>query len=95
MTGIVHDLLELSRLEASDRDRAREPDRRGRADGAAAPGRAGAPARIPPQVQMQVDSNAKLLGEEMQIHSAFANLVDNAAKYTPAEGLDADPLVDR
>ena len=27
-----------------------------------------------------------LLGEELQIHSAFSNLVDNAAKYTPPDG---------
>jgi two-component system, OmpR family, phosphate regulon sensor histidine kinase PhoR len=27
-----------------------------------------------------------LLGDEAQIHSAFANLADNAAKYTPAGG---------
>jgi two-component system phosphate regulon sensor histidine kinase PhoR len=26
------------------------------------------------------------LGDEPEIHSAFSNLVDNAAKYTPAEG---------
>jgi two-component system phosphate regulon sensor histidine kinase PhoR len=47
------------------------------------------------QVQVRADSNAKLLGEEIQIHSAFSNLVDNAAKYTPPDGLGADPLVDR
>jgi two-component system phosphate regulon sensor histidine kinase PhoR len=37
-------------------------------------------------VQVRADSSAMLLGEEMQIHSAFANLVDNAAKYTPPDG---------
>jgi two-component system phosphate regulon sensor histidine kinase PhoR len=26
------------------------------------------------------------MGDEPEIHSAFSNLVDNAAKYTPAEG---------
>ena len=86
MTGIVQDLLELSRLESSDRDAAVRADRRRRADGAAAPGRARAHAQHPAQVQVRADSNAMLLGEEMQIHSAFANLVDNAAKYTPADG---------
>ncbi len=40
----------------------------------------------PAQVQVRADSDAQLLGEEEQIHSAFANLVDNAAKYTPPEG---------
>ena len=32
--------------------------------------------------------NARLLGDEPEIHSAFSNLVDNAAKYTPASGRD-------
>ena len=27
-----------------------------------------------------------LRGDEPEIHSAFSNLVDNAAKYTPPEG---------
>jgi two-component system phosphate regulon sensor histidine kinase PhoR len=40
----------------------------------------------PSLVQVHADSSLRLLGEEMQIHSAFANLVDNAAKYTPADG---------
>jgi two-component system phosphate regulon sensor histidine kinase PhoR len=37
-------------------------------------------------VLLQVDSEALLLGDEAQIHSAFANLVDNAAKFTPQDG---------
>ena len=40
----------------------------------------------PATVQVRADSSAKLLGEEIQIHSALSNLVDNAAKYTPPEG---------
>ena len=28
----------------------------------------------------------QLIGEEAMVQSAFSNLVDNAAKYTPAEG---------
>ena len=35
---------------------------------------------------MRIDSHAQLIGDEPEIHSAFSNLVDNAAKYTPAEG---------
>jgi two-component system phosphate regulon sensor histidine kinase PhoR len=85
MTRIVQDLLELSRLESSD---------------AAAPGQpidvAALMAQLrqdvlaravhPAQVQVHAESGTRLLGEEVQIHSAFANLVDNAAKYTPADG---------
>lgn len=85
MTGIVQDLLELSRLESSDSDAPRDP-----IDVAALMSqlRQDVMARSPhpATVQVRVDSNARLLGEEIQIHSAFSNLVDNAAKYTPPEG---------
>jgi two-component system phosphate regulon sensor histidine kinase PhoR len=85
MTSIVQDLLELSRLESSDSDAARQPIdvvallALLRQDVLARP-------RRPAQVQARADSNVQLLGEDIQIHSAFANLVDNAAKYTPADG---------
>jgi two-component system, OmpR family, phosphate regulon sensor histidine kinase PhoR len=85
MTGIVQDLLELSRLESSDSDAPHEP-----IDVAALMSqlRQDVLARSPhpSTVQVRADSNARLLGEEIQIHSAFSNLVDNAAKYTPPEG---------
>jgi two-component system, OmpR family, phosphate regulon sensor histidine kinase PhoR len=85
MTGIVQDLLELSRLEASDRAAPTEP-----IDVAAlmAQLRRDVMARSvhPAQVLMSADSSSKLLGEDELIHSAFANLVDNAAKYTAPEG---------
>jgi two-component system phosphate regulon sensor histidine kinase PhoR len=85
MTGIVQDLIELSRLESSDGEAARQPIdvvalmAQLRQDVLARPQR-------PAQVQVRTDSNAMLLGEELQIHSAFSNLVENAAKYTPADG---------
>jgi two-component system phosphate regulon sensor histidine kinase PhoR len=85
MTGIVQDLLELSRLEASDRAAPTEP-----IDVVAlmAQLRRDVLARSvhPEQVLVRADSNFKLLGEDELIHSAFANLVDNAAKYTPSGG---------
>jgi len=85
MTSIVQDLLELSRLESSDSDAPTSP-----IDVAAlmAQLRQDVLARTahPATVQVRADSNARLLGEEIQIHSAFSNLVDNAAKYTAAEG---------
>jgi len=85
MTGIVKDLLELSRLESSDRDAVAQP-----IDVIALMAHLRqdvlARAEHPAQVQLQVQSSARLLGEEIQIHSAFANLVDNAANYTPATG---------
>jgi two-component system, OmpR family, phosphate regulon sensor histidine kinase PhoR len=85
MTGIIRDLLELSRLEESD---------------AVTGGTSiDVPALLsllrkdvlarpvhPRDVRMRIDSVAELLGDEPEIHSAFSNLVDNAAKYTPPEG---------
>ncbi|MFI4867112.1 MAG: phosphate regulon sensor histidine kinase PhoR [Steroidobacterales bacterium] len=85
MTSIVHDLIELSRLESSDAAASHQPIdvvalmAQLRQDVLARP-------QHPAQVQVRADSNAMLLGEELQIHSAFANLVENAAKYTPADG---------
>jgi len=85
MTNIVQDLLELSRLEASDREVSGAP-----IDVAAllAQLRQDVLARgtHPGEVRIQVESSRQLLGDDAQIHSAFANLVDNAAKYTPADG---------
>jgi len=40
----------------------------------------------PRQVEVIIESGATLIGEEAMIQSAFSNLVDNAAKYTPPEG---------
>jgi two-component system phosphate regulon sensor histidine kinase PhoR len=85
MNSIVKDLLELSRLEASDREVIGEPLdvsallAQLRQDVLARP-------THPAQVRVQVESEAQLVGDPAQIHSAFGNLVDNAAKYTPAEG---------
>ncbi len=85
MTAIIHDLLELSRLEQTGEPVAGEP-----VDVAAllALLRKDVLARPvhPREVRVRIDSDAALIGEESEIHSAFSNLVDNAAKYTPAEG---------
>jgi two-component system, OmpR family, phosphate regulon sensor histidine kinase PhoR len=86
MTSIVQDLIELSRLESSDGNAVGQPINvvalmaQLRQDVLARP-------QHPAQVQVRADSHAMLLGEDIQMHSAFANLVDNAAKYTPADGL--------
>lgn len=85
MTGIVRDLLELSKLEETD----------GAVTGSAIDVAALlavlrkdvlARATHPQDVRVRIDSSEKLLGEDSEIHSAFFNLVDNAAKYTPVEG---------
>jgi two-component system phosphate regulon sensor histidine kinase PhoR len=85
MTAIIHDLLELSRLEQPGEPVGGEP-----VDVAAllAILRKDVLARPvhPREVRVRIDSDAALIGEEPEIHSAFSNLVDNAAKYTPAGG---------
>jgi len=86
MNAIVHDLLELSKLESADKDAGEElVDVSGmlaliRKEVLALPVR-------PKDVILKLDSSAKLLGEEAEIHSVFSNLVANAVKYTPADGL--------
>ncbi|MEP7313320.1 MAG: phosphate regulon sensor histidine kinase PhoR [Pseudomonadota bacterium] len=84
MNMIVRDLLELSRLDASDEEVDGEPvDVRAlasvlRKDVLARPRH--------PAVHLKMESAAQLRGDEQEIHSAFSNLVDNAAKYTPEAG---------
>jgi two-component system phosphate regulon sensor histidine kinase PhoR len=85
MTGIIEDLLVLSRLEAADDAIEGAPIEvttlieQLRLDLLAR-------SRHPLEVQVQLQTRQRLLGDEAQIHSAFANLADNAAKYTPAGG---------
>src|SRR5246127_4219768 len=84
MTGIIHDLLGLSRLEETDEMLGGEPIdipallSMLRKDVVARPVH-------PREIRVRVDSDAQLVGDEPEIHSAFSNLVDNAAKYTPPE----------
>ena len=85
MTSIISDLLALSKLEESD-----ETVGGDYIDIAAllAVLRKDALARPthPRDVRVKIESHAMLRGDEPEIHSAFSNLVDNAAKYTPPEG---------
>lgn len=85
MTHIVEDLLALSRFEANDAPIKGMPIDVG---GMAALLRKDVLARAvrPHQVEVFIDSPAHLIGDEAMIQSAFSNLVDNAAKYTPPEG---------
>jgi len=85
MTAIIRDLLELSRLEETDEVVGGEPIDVAvltallRKDVLARPVH-------PRDVRVRIESASQLIGDEPEIHSAFSNLVDNAAKYTPAEG---------
>jgi two-component system phosphate regulon sensor histidine kinase PhoR len=85
MTSIIRDLLELSRLEETDEVLGGTPIDVAallsllRKDVLARPVH-------PRQVTVRIESAAQLIGDEPEIHSAFSNLVDNAAKYTPPDG---------
>jgi two-component system phosphate regulon sensor histidine kinase PhoR len=85
MTTIITELLELSRLEAAQDEIDSTPvDVTAlmsmlRKDVLARP-------EHPGEVRLRAASDAMLSGNESEIHSAFSNLVDNAAKYTPASG---------
>jgi two-component system phosphate regulon sensor histidine kinase PhoR len=85
MRGIVQDLLELSKLEAESGEAEQTPVDVGgmlaliRKDVLARP-------EHPEIVELQLDSDARLLGSENGLHSVFSNLVSNAVKYTPATG---------
>lgn len=85
MRRIIDDLLTLSRLEASAPEAERE-----RVDvaGMLAVLRKEALARPvrPASVELQLETDARLLGVESEIYSAFANVIGNALKYTPADG---------
>jgi len=38
------------------------------------------------QITLDIDSHARLIGNSQELYSAFANLVSNAVRYTPAGG---------
>lgn len=86
MTHLVNDLLQLSRLEIDD---AREPEMeidvaamlRGLVVDAGMLGR-----QRPHEIVLEADESVALRGVQKHIYSAFANLVRNAAQYTPAGG---------
>jgi two-component system phosphate regulon sensor histidine kinase PhoR len=85
MGRIVHDLLELSRLEASGSEADRVPVDVG---GMLALLCKEIRARPEPtaEVTLQLDTDAMLLGSEAELHSIISNLLSNAAKYTPPDG---------
>lgn len=85
MRAVVNDLLELSRLEASDGE---APSDVVDVAGMLALLRKEVLAleHRPKDVVLRLDSDAKLAGAENELHSIFGNLVSNAVKYTPPDG---------
>ncbi|MGE0581013.1 MAG: phosphate regulon sensor histidine kinase PhoR [Steroidobacteraceae bacterium] len=85
MAAIIGDLLVLSRLEAKDGSVEGEPVDVVAMLGLLRKDILARPQR-PASVELVVETHDRLRGDELELHSAFANLVDNAAKYTPAGG---------
>jgi two-component system phosphate regulon sensor histidine kinase PhoR len=85
MRLIVEDLLELSKLEASGKEAPLDPVDIG---GMLALLRKEVLSREfrPREVTLKLDSPARLLGSEAELHSIASNLITNAVKYTPEEG---------
>jgi len=85
MRTLVEELLQLSRLEDSS-----EPHEEQRVD---VPGLLAllrkdvlAMEQRPRDIQLHLDTDARLLGSEHELQSVFTNLVSNAVKYTPSDG---------
>lgn len=85
MRNIIEELLELSRLESSD---AVQHEQRVDVGGLLSLLRKEAMSleHRPREISLQLDSAACLRGSEMELQSAFSNLINNAVKYTPSEG---------
>lgn len=85
MFRLVEDLLQLSRLESGQpvaKDRVVNVAgliELARRDAQSLPDFGG-------QIEVQLNSDVNLLGEETELQSVVSNLVANAVRYTPAEG---------
>jgi two-component system phosphate regulon sensor histidine kinase PhoR len=85
MTRILRDLIELSRLESSDKSEGDELvdvvgmleliAREFQSTGGECP-----------TVSLTLETDAALLGSESELHSIFYNLVNNAVRFTPPNG---------
>lgn len=85
MRLIVEDLLELSKLEASGKEAPLDPVDIGGMLALLRKEVLGREFR-PREVTLKLDSPARLLGSEAELHSIASNLITNAVKYTPEDG---------
>jgi two-component system phosphate regulon sensor histidine kinase PhoR len=85
MRLIVEDLLELSKLEASGKEAPLDPVDIGGMLALLRKEVLGREFR-PREVTLKLDSAARLLGSEAELHSIASNLITNAVKYTPEDG---------
>jgi len=85
MTRILRDLIELSRLESSEKTESDEVvDVAGMLELIAREFQSLGGER--PAVSLALDTDAALLGNESELHSIFHNLVNNAVRFTPPSG---------
>jgi len=85
MTSLVNDLLLLARLETSERDSGRERIAVGELMARVArEARSFSGGRH--EISVDCQGDATITGDASELHSAFANLVLNAVKYSPAGG---------
>jgi len=85
MTRILRDLIELSRLESSDRTDSDEVvDVPRMLELIVGEFQSLGGAR--PTVTLDLESDVSLLGNESELHSIFYNLVNNAVRFTPPAG---------
>jgi two-component system phosphate regulon sensor histidine kinase PhoR len=87
MTSVIRELLLLSRLEQDDKPPAantvaiRDLVARIHGDAQALSG------ERRHMFSLEIEPNLQLVGDEGELHSAFANLVTNAVQYTPERGI--------
>ena len=85
MTRILRDLIELSRLESSDKTESDERvDVAGMLELIAREFQSIGGER--PTVSLALETDAALIGSESELHSIFYNLVNNAVRFTPPNG---------
>ncbi|SHF29652.1 two-component system, OmpR family, phosphate regulon sensor histidine kinase PhoR [Microbulbifer donghaiensis] len=85
MTSLVNDLLLLARLETSERDSGREQVAVGELmERVAREARSLSGGRH--DISIDCAQDTTITGDATELHSAFANLVLNAVKYSPAGG---------
>ena len=85
MTRILRDLIELSRLESSEKTESDElVDVAGMLEAIAREFQSLGGER--PTVSLALETDAALLGSESELHSIFYNLVHNAVRFTPPSG---------
>ncbi len=85
MNQIIAELMELSRVESAGR--ANEQEQIDVAGLVASTRKALADMDNSPEIRVEVDSDVRLLGNSSQIESVITNLVSNAVRHTPADGV--------